>query len=162
MQQSVLPRIAHDHFGDVRFQQVIQPSSAGSFFEGDPPTFLYSPNEREDGGSLRLDNGLYDQFSGCIPDRNGDACLMYVHGNILFPVHGVLLSVGSSRRVKRTLKGAPPHNALTRTGSSSTSASSTPDNLACGWVTAVSLCSQRCLSGPLGAARPAPITTSNA
>src|SRR5258708_27120737 len=34
-QQSILTRITHQHFRDMRLQQVIQPGCPGSFFEGD-------------------------------------------------------------------------------------------------------------------------------
>jgi len=34
-EQSVLTRIADQHFGDVGLKQIIQPGRPGSFFEGD-------------------------------------------------------------------------------------------------------------------------------
>ena len=35
-QKSVLPRIAYDHLGHVRLQQVLKPGRTGSFLEGYP------------------------------------------------------------------------------------------------------------------------------
>jgi len=50
-------------------------------------------------GCLRFDDGLCYQFSGSVSDRPRNACLMYVHANILFLVHGgVLLSISADGR----------------------------------------------------------------
>src|SRR6202795_5254262 len=37
-QQSIFSRITHQHFGDVGFEQIVQPRRASSFFKGHPQT----------------------------------------------------------------------------------------------------------------------------
>jgi len=47
-QQGILARIAGQHSGDVRLEQVVQPGSPGSFFKGHVQTAAQAANKLED------------------------------------------------------------------------------------------------------------------
>ena len=87
-QQRVLARVAYDHFGHVRLEQVVQPGGTSAFLERYPQSSLQSLEKFQDGSCFRFDQGLHYQFSAGVPDRNGYACLMHIHANILCPIHG--------------------------------------------------------------------------
>jgi hypothetical protein len=87
LHQGIFPRIAYDHFGDVWFQQIVQPGGAGPLFKRHPQTSLQPLEEFQDGPCFGFQDGFDDEFPGRVPDRNRRAGLMYVHPNILGAVH---------------------------------------------------------------------------
>jgi hypothetical protein len=81
----------------VRFEQVIQPSGRSSFLESHQQTAAQPAKELQNRGRFRFEDGLQDQLTGGIHDRNRDRCLVNVHANILCLVH-------NGARVMRTIK----------------------------------------------------------
>ena len=83
LEQDILARIAHHHLGNVRFQQVVQPSGPSPFFKGhiQIPT---QPLERlHNRRRLRFDNRLHPQLAGRIHDGDRSRFLVNIHTDIL-------------------------------------------------------------------------------
>jgi hypothetical protein len=69
-EESVLPRIANHHFGDVGLEQIVQPRSPGSFFEGHGQSSAQSGKELKNGSRFRLNDGFHHQLAAGI--HHGD------------------------------------------------------------------------------------------
>ena len=72
---------------DTRLQQVMQPGSGGSLFEGHRKGSLQSSDEIYDSGRLGLQQTFHDQLARSIHHRHRDGGLVHVHPDILFLIH---------------------------------------------------------------------------
>src|SRR5258708_9129919 len=107
-QQSILTRITHQHFRDMRLQQVIQPGCPGSFFEGDMQISAQTVDELQNRVRFRLDNALHHDLALSVPYRNRNRLLVNIHPDILRVQHRVLLPVGDDPNTQNLLqKGRP-------------------------------------------------------
>ena len=82
-QQGVFPRIAHQHFCDVRLEQFVQPRRASSFFQGHMHASAQSVDKLQDRCCFRFDDGLHHQLAGRVQNRSRDRCLVHIQPNIL-------------------------------------------------------------------------------
>src|SRR5215467_486006 len=80
----------------MRFQQIVQPGSPGSFFKSDLQVSTQSIEKLQNGVGLRLDDTFHHDLAGRISDRNRNAFLVYVHTDIFSAANHerALLSVG--------------------------------------------------------------------
>src|SRR6266446_4549903 len=107
-QQSILTRITHQHFRDMRLQQVIQPGCPGSFFEGDMQISAQTVDELQNRVRFRLYNALHHNLALSVPYRNRNRFLVNIHPDILRVQHRVLLPVGDDPNTQNLLqKGRP-------------------------------------------------------
>jgi hypothetical protein len=86
-QQGIFSRIAHQHFANVRFEQVVQSRRASSFLEGHTQAAAQSLDKLEQSGRFRFQNALQDQLAGRVQHRSGDGCRVNVQPNILGVIH---------------------------------------------------------------------------
>src|SRR5258707_15048814 len=69
-QQSILTWITHQHFRDLRLQQVIQPGRPGSFFEGDMQISTQTVDELQNRARFRLDDTFHHGLPSSAYHRN--------------------------------------------------------------------------------------------
>jgi hypothetical protein len=67
-QQGILARIAEQHSGDVRLEQIVQPSGPGSFFRGQAQTAAQTANKLKNRLRFRFENGLHHQIPDQVPN----------------------------------------------------------------------------------------------
>jgi hypothetical protein len=85
-------RITNQHFANVGFQKVVQPSGTRSFFKGQQ-TAAQATNKLKNRLGFRFENAFHHQISARISNRHGDRCLMHIHPNYLASFMRVLLVV---------------------------------------------------------------------
>jgi hypothetical protein len=94
--------IAHYHSGSVRFQQVIQPSSGGSFLKGDLQIAAQSTHKLQNHTGFGLDDTFHHDLSRSIPDRDRNAFLVYIHPDIFSADHQGRSSSGAVELALKT------------------------------------------------------------
>jgi len=93
-QQGVLPRVTHQHLRDMRFEQIVQPGGAGSFFQGHLQTTAHSVEKLQNRCRFGFEDGFHHQLASRVQHGRRDRCLMNIEPNILASFMRVLLPVG--------------------------------------------------------------------